>query len=513
MVAIVRVPVTDFSPERLDTGFYSKEFYAARAQILKCGLSLEPIGSVCEPWQFGAYALCNDIVWSNADEGIPFLKAESIESPLVNEPALSYVTKDTHSLLAKSALKAGDIIMSTSGTIGRLAVLPDAIPVANSNQDTIKFSLTGTTYDSHFVAAWLTSKYAQAFMSREAGGAVQQHIYLYNFKRLPLLKLDPASQKYIGDKVRQAERLRAWAKMVVTKLDAIFAEQYPPLSTYEQYRSKYFRMDAQSTFDVLTPESYPPEIGQYFRENKFLTLGEISTDIFTGSTQDDAEGESSVFQATSRSCSGLFLRKPFNQVVRPKNGKFLRKLDILLTCGAHDKKYIGKDVSIYHDDQENLPSSKVLVVRLKGHTLPAAYVHSYLKSDAGYIQWQSVVRGISAGIHPGDVARIRIPVPVGTKEWHENFLTADDNIVLAGKAIDVAFQLTNAAKSLVEALIEGQLTEADLIAAEQALQAGNDQLDRRILNRLKTDGIDGQGQPLLSDLDQLYSLLEQASHS
>jgi type I restriction enzyme S subunit len=212
MVAIVRVPVIDLTPERLDTGFYSKEFYSTKEIIHQSGLSLEPIGAVCEPWQFGAYALCNEIVWSNSKEGVPFLKAEAIESPLVDDTALSYITKDTHSLLSKSALKAGDIIMSTSGTVGRLAVLPNSIPVSNSNQDTIKFSLTGTSYDSHFVAAWLTSKFAQAFMNREAGGAVQQHIYLYNFKRLPLLKLVNGAQKYIGDKVRHAERLRGWCK-------------------------------------------------------------------------------------------------------------------------------------------------------------------------------------------------------------------------------------------------------------------------------------------------------------
>lgn len=512
MVAIVRVPVTDFSPERLDTGFYSKEFYAARAQISKSGLSLEPIGAVCEPWQFGAYALCNDIVWSNEKEGIPFLKAEAIESPLVKESALSYVTKATHSLLSKSALKAGDIIMSTSGTVGRLAVLPDSIPVANSNQDTIKFSLSGTAYDSHFAAAWLTSKYAQAFMNREAGGAVQQHIYLYNFKRLPLLKISPTAQKYIGGKVRQAERLRAWAKVVVEIFEKVFSEQYPPLSNYKSYRSKHFRMDFGSTFDVLTPESYPPEIGQYFRENKFFTLGELASEIFTGNTQDDAKpGQAFVSQATSRSCTGQFLRKPFNQVIKPKAGKYLKKLDILLTCGAHDKKYIGKDVSIYHDDEENLPSSKVLVVRIKEGVLPASYVHSYLKSDAGYIQWQSVVRGISAGIHPGDVARIRIPVPIGTKEWHEKHSTADESVSLAGKACEVATQLTHATKLFVEALIEGKLTEAELINAEQALQAGNDYFDRRILTRLKTEGIDGQGPALFGDLDELYHLLTQAA--
>ena len=78
------------------------------------------------------------------------------------------------------------------------------------------------------------------------------------------------------------------------------------------------------------------------------------------------------------------------------------------------------------------------------------------------------------------------------------------------KSDKLSRHLTVAAKLLVEALIEGQLTEAELIAAEQALQAGNDQLDRRILNRLKTDGIDGQGPALFSDLDELHRLLAQA---
>ncbi|MCY9815583.1 hypothetical protein, partial [Aeromonas caviae] len=68
-------------------------------------------------------------------------------------------------------------------------------------------------------------------------------------------------------------------------------------------------------------------------------------------------------------------------------------------------------------------------------------------------------------------------------------------------------ELTVTAKLLVEDLIEGQITEAQLIAAEQALQAGNDTLDRKILSRLKTDGIDGEGAALFSDLDELYRLL------
>jgi len=46
------------------------------------------------------------------------------------------------------------------------------------------------------------------------------------------------------------------------------------------------------------------------------------------------------------------------------------------------------------------------------------------------------------------------------------------------------------------------------MAAQDQLQAGNDSLDRSLLSRLKTDGLNGKGQPLFADLDPLYSLLK-----
>lgn len=506
MVAIVRVPVADFSPERLDTGFYSKEFYAARTQIVQSGLSLEPIGAVCEPWQFGAYALCNDIVWSNEKDGVPFLKAEAIESPLVNDLALSYVTKATHSLLSKSALKAGDIIMSTSGTVGRLAVLPDSIPVANSNQDTIKFSLSGTSYDSHFVAAWLTSKYAQAFMSREAGGAVQQHIYLYNFKRIPLLKISPIAQQYIGEKVRQAERLRAWAKSLEAKLDS-FVQRYQPEQKTPSNLASMVSPDLLT--DMLTATTYRDH---YIKNQKNLRSRAKTTSIFqflqsvtNGFDERDELAEGLPYVKVADVSAGYINLKNAPKIrvsalddASPKQKP--RQGDLLLT-----RKGTFGVAAVVMEAIDFLCSSEVFSCKPK-KTEFMPILAWFLNSSAGSMQfWQFSTGTTMPGINQGNLGSILVPdfsdVDLdGFNSLYEQRHKAKKNSEL----------LTETAKHLVEALIEGQLTEAELIAAEQAQQAGNDQLDRRILNRLKTDGINGQGPALFSDLDELYRLLAQA---
>ncbi|UUC85094.1 hypothetical protein NPN27_08130 [Stutzerimonas stutzeri] len=512
MVAIVRVPVADFSSERLDTGFYSKEFYAARAQIERSSLSLEPIGAVCEPWQFGAYALCNDIVWSNEKDGVPFLKAEAIESPLVNDSALSYVTKATHSLLSKSALKAGDIIMSTSGTVGRLAVLPDSIPFANSNQDTIKFSLSGTSYDSHFVAAWLTSKYAQAFMNREAGGAVQQHIYLYNFKRLPLLKISPTAQQYIGEKVRQAERLRAWTRLTETQINQ-YHQRLVPQQTGLDFAKRVRVVTPARMSERLDAHFYPGVVDEYLRlhQGEFKPLGKLCATIYNGQTQPETGSSHSCQQITVTNLSSSFLGGVPRDVEAPrKNEKFLKAYDVLMCNAAHNKSYIGKDLTFVHSEAAILPSTEVMTIRVDRNQVPASYVRAYLLTKLGYVQIQSTIRGITAHSYPDDMALLDIYVPDVADKDKEEWFACDEKLALAGKACEVATKLTNAAKLLVEALIEGQLTEAELLTAEKALQAGNDRLDRFILSRLNTGGIDGQGPALFGDLDELYHLLTQA---
>jgi type I restriction enzyme S subunit len=56
-------------------------------------------------------------------------------------------------------------------------------------------------------------------------------------------------------------------------------------------------------------------------------------------------------------------------------------------------------------------------------------------------------------------------------------------------------------------MIEGHLTETDLVAAQAALDAGDRGLDRSILTSLRqTERPDTQ--PLIPDLDDLYSLLD-----
>lgn len=70
--------------------------------------------------------------------------------------------------------------------------------------------------------------------------------------------------------------------------------------------------------------------------------------------------------------------------------------------------------------------------------------------------------------------------------------------------------LTTASKLLVEALIEGNITEDELKTAQEALQRGDREPDQLILSRLTRKGFDVKGEPpLFPDLDTLYEAIYQ----
>jgi type I restriction enzyme, S subunit len=88
----------------------------------------------------------------------------------------------------------------------------------------------------------------------------------------------------------------------------------------------------------------------------------------------------------------------------------------------------------------------------------------------------------------------------------ENQISVD--FLLSRDLLMFGHLLTTAAKLLVEALIEGKLSEADLKAAQEGLERGDTTLDREILARLTRKGIDNPNEPpLFPDLDALYTAL------
>ncbi|MGV0107589.1 hypothetical protein NSTCB13_06478 [Nostoc sp. DSM 114160] len=102
---------------------------------------------------------------------------------------------------------------------------------------------------------------------------------------------------------------------------------------------------------------------------------------------------------------------------------------------------------------------------------------------------------------------VEVLIPTWTKQV-QNYI--GEKVRLALEMQEQVEYLTIAAKLLVEALIEGKITEDELKTAQQALEKGDREPDKTILSRLTRKGIDIKDEPpLFPDLDALYEIIDQ----
>lgn len=506
-----RVSVVDLRSERLDPGFYAASYFFARKIFIESKLPYEIIGDVFEPWCFGAYALCNDIEWSDPMTGVPYFKAESLGTPLVRTDGLSFVTSTTHKLLTKSQVKAGDLVVATSGTIGPCAVVPHWMHAANSNQDTIKIRPLDAGYDSHFVGAWFSSTYMQEFMKREGGGAVQHHLYLYNFKQLPILKLALKSQQYIGEKVRQAERLRANARICAENARVIF-DQKLNFREYDFINRLHRRVSSKLLADRLDLNFNSPNrlailehinnlhldfatIEQLCEVSAMIGWKGLTTEHYTEKGPWLLRGfefDDGVIDFDALTCIEKVKYEEQPQI-------HFQKGDVAMTKDGT----IGRAIVIPNLSNQMAAGSTVARLRILNFSAISPY---YLEFCINHPILQIQILGFATGMAQPHI----------TQEWIQRLLIPripeesiiGDSVRQHHVQMEMSNLLIEVAKLLVEALVECKITEDELIEAQNRLEKGDASREKAIFRRLFEGGLDATDtRPLFPDLDSYYETL------
>jgi type I restriction enzyme S subunit len=378
-----------------------------------------------------------------------------------------------------------------------------------------KATLDPKRADSHYVLAFLKSKHGQILKNRLTSNTIINYIAKDALYSIPVIEFGEKAQKYIGDKVRQAEQLRAWAKRLE---DAVYRyhSQFIPDQDHLDFNKKTRMVSVKRMTERLDAHFYPGVVEQYLiaHPGKFESVRALTSAIYNGQTQPESP-EEFCEQITVAHLSASFVKGKPRKVKAPaKNNKFVKPHDILMCNAAHNKSYIGRDLTYVHTDKKLLPSTEVMTIRIDRDQVPASYVRAYLLSRLGYVKIQSTIRGITAHSYPDDLALLDIYIPEVEPSKKDEWFKQDDLLVQAGFAVELAQLLTSSAKTLVEALIEGQLTEQQLIQAQQALDDGDNSLDQAILSKLNSEGYAIEGAtPLFSDVDELYRLLERAAQA
>ncbi|QXH90139.1 hypothetical protein HU773_004465 [Pseudomonas shahriarae] len=435
------------------------------------------------------------------DAGLLCIKPKNTNEMIVSLEELSYIKQASKDEVAGQRLQMGDIVItrSGSGTIGRASIFLSEKEVYTNDH---LFIVRTDAVDSHYTCAFLNTYWGHRLLEAGVSGSTGQlNLSNEHIKGITLYTPAELAQKYIGDKIRQAERLRAWAKALEAKFELNLKKAVSEAFENKGAGKKYSRAPVADISYTLNPGAFDEErlrVQHYLLGlggKRFSKLADISGPT-SSSYKPDATyiGLDAISSATCQLKPSTVEKAEISGTCRLLGeGPVISKLRPYLNKISYiPKRFVGA-----------VGSTELLCITPRDH-YSGWYLYGVLKSELALKQLRPLATGAT---HPRidqyDVYDLVVPV-LDEQE------TLGQALEIAQSAYFLASELTVAAKLLVEALIEGQLTEAELLTAEKALQAGNDRLDRFILSRLNTNGIDGQGSTLFNDLDELYCLLVQA---
>jgi hypothetical protein len=202
---------------RFDAEYY-KPFYLQRASTLFRSETIE----------LGRIALITDGIHASpvyrSGSGIRYVSAKCVKDCVFNLSKAEEFDSDMHRKNPRTALRVGDVIISTVGTIGFCAVVDaDMLPANCDRHVGIVRIYDPEQYDPHYIAAFINSTYGRIQTVRESTGNVQLNLFIYSISKIRVAFVN--DYREIGNQVRSALALQGKARALYSTAQGMLEEE------------------------------------------------------------------------------------------------------------------------------------------------------------------------------------------------------------------------------------------------------------------------------------------------
>ena len=139
--------------------------------------------------------------YPNASEfkamGVPFIRANNIKMMTVMDKDMRYISPELHAELAKGHLKKDDILITTRGEIGQIAIVPDCFIDSNINAQIVRINTNNKINKKYFAYFLLKSETQETLLSFQTGSALKQ-LPVGKLKELQIIYPLPKEQNFIA---------------------------------------------------------------------------------------------------------------------------------------------------------------------------------------------------------------------------------------------------------------------------------------------------------------------------
>lgn len=228
------------------------------------------------------------------DSNVYLISAKAPKENIFDLSRLERISVKHHLKNPRTALQENDVIVSTVGTIGNVAVVTNEILPANSDRH-VGIIRCNDEVSPYFLSTFLLSKYGRFQTLRESTGNVQLNLFIYKIKTLKIPNLSNDFQMQIEALVKQAHSdlqasKQAYAEAEAVLLDELGLADFIPstdavsIKTFSDSFGSTGRLDAeyyQPKYDDLLGRIHSFEWGyQKLKTKGFFQNGSLISDEF-----------------------------------------------------------------------------------------------------------------------------------------------------------------------------------------------------------------------------------------
>lgn len=137
------------------------------------------------------------------DDGIRLLRILNLKDEGLDLNDVVYLPEEKRSIIGRAFVHEGDILISRSGSVGIVVVVPKEADGFAFGSFMIRFALNDKI-NKQYVAAWLNSKASRKLIEREKIGAIQGNITIETIKNFDIPVLPLLAQKKVAGKIQEA---------------------------------------------------------------------------------------------------------------------------------------------------------------------------------------------------------------------------------------------------------------------------------------------------------------------
>lgn len=140
------------------------------------------------------------------DGGVPYVRINEMQSGIVDMKNLRRTSTERAEKFKRATLKAGDLLISKDGTIGKVAIVPPELEGGNITQHIVRVSVD-PSYNRDYVMWAIRSPSCQQWLSDATRGVALRGVNVEDFRRMPI---PMALRKEQDDIARILKELFGW---------------------------------------------------------------------------------------------------------------------------------------------------------------------------------------------------------------------------------------------------------------------------------------------------------------